>query len=63
MLTDDEIYDLRNSVSEKVLVILSSATGITIEELKGRDFNSKYKQWAKEYEEMQVKKDSEIIES
>lgn len=57
MLTSDEIYDLRNSVSEKVLVILASATGIATVELKGRDLNSKYKQWTKEYEEMRTKED------
>ena len=52
MLTSDEIDDLRNSVPEKILVILTNATGIAIDELEGRDLNSRYKKWKEEYEEM-----------
>lgn len=61
MLTSDEIDDLRNSVPERVLTILANATGIAIDELAGRDLNSRYKKWKKEYEEMLAREKSEII--
>lgn len=49
MLTSDEIYDLCNSVPERVLTILANATGIAINELRGRDLDSRYKRWSEEY--------------
>lgn len=61
MLTSDEIDDLRNSVPERVLTILANATGIAIDELEGRDMNSKYREWKKEYEEMLAKEKPKII--
>ena len=60
-LTSDEIYDLRTSVPERVLTILANATGIAIDELEGRDMNSKYREWKKEYEEMLARENPEII--
>jgi len=61
MLTSDEIDDLRNSVPERVLTILANATGIAIDELAGRDLNSRYIQWKKEYEEMLARENPETI--
>jgi hypothetical protein len=51
MLTSDEIYELRNSVPERVVSVLAKATGISIDELEGRDLSSRYRKWAKEYAE------------
>ena len=61
MLTSDEISDLRTSVPERVLTILANATGIAIDELEGRDLNSRYREWKKEYEEMVARENPEII--
>lgn len=47
MLTSDEISDLRTSVPERILTILANATGIAIDELEGRDLNSRYREWKK----------------
>jgi len=43
------------------LTILSNATGIAIDELEGRDMNSKYREWKKEYEEMLARENPKII--
>jgi hypothetical protein len=61
MLTSDEIYDLRNSVPERVLAILVNATGIAIDELTGRDLNSRCRQWGEEHEEMLAREKPKII--
>ena len=61
MLTGDEIDDLRNSAPERVLTILANATGIAIDELEGRDMNSKYREWKKEYGEMMAREKPGII--
>ena len=61
LLTSDEIYDLRTSVPERVLPILANATGIAIDELEGRDLNSRYREWKKEYEESFARENPEII--
>ena len=61
MLTSDQISDLRTSVPERVLTILANATGIAIDELEGRDLNSRYREWKKEYEEMAARENPEII--
>ena len=61
MLTSDEISDLRTSVPERVLPILANATGIAIDELEGRDLNSRYREWKKEYEESLARENPEII--
>ena len=60
MLTSDEIYDLRNSVSERVLIILANATGIAINELRGRDLNSRYKKWSEEINEKLARENMEV---
>lgn len=57
-LTNEEIYDLRSNAPVAVLTILANATGIAIEELKGRDMNSRFKKWKEEYEE-KLKQDNE----
>jgi hypothetical protein len=61
MLTSDEISDLRTSVPERILTILANAMGIAIDELEGRDLNSRYREWKKEYEEMEARENQEII--
>src|SRR3954469_11372092 len=61
MLTSDEINDLHTSVPERVLTILANATGIAIDELEGRDLNSRYREWEKEYGGMLARKNPEII--
>ncbi len=50
-LSNEEIYNLRSTAPEKALTILSSATGIVIDELRGRDMNSRFKKWQEEIEE------------
>lgn len=61
MLTGDEIYELRTSVPERILTILSNGTGVAIDELEGRDLNSRYKEWEKEYQEGMTSENPEII--
>lgn len=61
MLTSEEIFDLRTSVPERVLTILSNATGIAIEELEGRDINSRHRKWEKEYQESLASENPETI--
>ena len=51
-LTGDEIFYFRNSIPEKVLIILSNATGIPVNGLRGRDLDSRFKKWKEEYETM-----------
>ena len=51
-LTGDEIFYFRNSIPEKVLIILSNGTGIPVNGLRGRDLDSRFKKWKEEYETM-----------
>ena len=51
-LTSDEIFYFRNSIPEKVLIILSNGTGIPVNGLRGRDMDSRFKKWKEEYETM-----------
>jgi len=51
-LTGDEIFYFRNSITEKVLIILSNGTGIPVNGLRGRDLDSRFKKWKEEYETM-----------
>ena len=51
-LTGDEIFYFRNSIPEKVLIILSNVTGIPVNGLRGRDLDSRFKKWKEEYETM-----------
>ena len=51
-LTGDEIFYFRNSIPEKVLIILSIGTGIPVNGLRGRDLDSRFKKWKEEYETM-----------
>ena len=44
-LTSEEIFDFINFVPEKALIILSNGTGIPVNDLKGRDVNSRYGRW------------------
>ena len=45
-------------LSERVLIILANATGIAINELRGRDLNSRYKKSVDEYNEWLRKENS-----
>ena len=51
-LTNDEISDLRSSIPEQALIILSNGTGIPICDLEWRDLGSQFKKWKEEYEAM-----------
>jgi len=51
-LTSEEIFDFRSSAPEKALIILSNGTGIAIDDLRGRDIDSRHKKWKEEYESM-----------
>jgi len=51
-LTSEEILYFRNSIPEKALIILSNRTGISIDDLRGRDMDSRFKKWKEEYEAM-----------
>ncbi|MDX2050054.1 MAG: hypothetical protein SFT93_02615 [Rickettsiaceae bacterium] len=49
-LTIDETFYLSDNIPEKVLVILSNGTGISIDDLRWRNTSSVYKKWKEEYE-------------
>lgn len=49
-LTNDEAFYLSDTIPEKVLVILSNGTGISIDDLRWRNTSSVYKKWKEEYE-------------
>jgi hypothetical protein len=48
-LTNEEIYNFRSIAPEKTVLFLSNCTGISRDDLKGRDISSWYKEWEKEY--------------
>ena len=49
-LTSEEIFDFIDFVPEKALIILSNGTGISVNDLRGRDMNSRYKRWKEKYD-------------
>jgi hypothetical protein len=55
-LTSDEAFDLRDTIPERVLIILSNGTGIPIDDLRWRNTSSRYQKWKEGYETKLEKK-------